>query len=209
MALTKGQKKQRDRETEEAKSVTDPARVQELLDSRFVDRFIHTLLSREETVKLVLPFWTGEKDRLKYQHGIDLVERVVKQMHIDTLTAQELTDVGVVEIMPNRLLEKEELTDDLLIVLANAWMDNTRVLRTYYEWRHKDASFKGASYKLEESANRQFRAITAPHLRRMQELADERKCAMPPVLRRPQLYYSSEMDEYRGWMKFIDYTPEE
>lgn len=209
MALTKGQKKKRDRAIEEAKMVTDPARVQELLASRFVDRFIRTLLSREETVKFALPFWIEKKDSLKYQHGIDLIEWVLKNIHIDTLSVQELIDAGVVEIMPRRLLERRELSDDTLIALANAWMGNTRALRTYYEWRKKDASFKGVSYKLEESADRQFETISASHLKRMKELADERKCAMPPVLRRPRLYYSPEMDRYRGWMEFIGCTPEE
>jgi hypothetical protein len=184
MALTQGQKKQRDREIAEA-------------------------ATREETVRFALPFWIEKKTHLKYQHGTELVERVLKQIFVDTLSIQELIDSGVIEIMPVRFLKNQELSDELLVALANGWMDNTKTLRLYYKHRNSDASFKGVSYELEKSADTQFEKISATHLKRMKELADKHICAMPPVLRRPRLFYSSEMDEYRSWMEFIGCTPEE
>lgn len=60
----------------------------------------------------------------------------------------------------------------------------------------------------EEYADRQFETISDSHLKRVKELADERTCAMPRVLRRPQCYYSSEMNKNRRWMEFIGCTPE-
>lgn len=202
MALTRGQKKQRNRETDEAETVTDSRRASELLESRYVYATIYHLLQRPEVANVVLPWWAANKKKWKIQNFYSYQGYVRKIVESHKLTDEQLAE-HVVDALPGAALQHENCGDHTLMAVANLWSDCEGTISFVIEGRAcRDAMMKGVSTKADEALVTQIRMnCTRKQLHRMWVLASEKKCAMPPPLVNPVNenggYYSGEAETYR------------
>ena len=188
MSLTKGQKKLRDREIEESKTVCDPERIAELLESRFVDRFIETLLSRTEVHEWVLPWWKENRKKLHYPGEHFSTESLYREIASDDMTDEELVDCGLVEYSPRKVLRHPNCGDECLKAILKKWSDSTSTAGFVNSWKGKDAALRGTSTKAEEEFSRDVDdTITLEQLKRMMEISD---ITPPPLVESDEGYYS-------------------
>lgn len=126
MALTKGQKKRRRAEMDEAERVTDPARIAELLESRFSNATCAILVRRHELWPHVREWWiANHRTWAQWESMFDRTMLLLEIIKNPTLTDEDLSQDVFVHYVTDKVLEHENCGDKALEAVAHAWRQDT------------------------------------------------------------------------------------
>jgi hypothetical protein len=205
MTLTKGQKRVRDMEAAEAKTVTDPNMIWELLDSRFAKANAYILLLREDVQPLLFQWWQDSFDWLKEKEP-EWLDGVCDRYPIESLSEEDLIKSRIVEINPQRILLHGKCGDTLLIEIANIWSNIESSCAFDSKWRGKDASFRDVPRPNKKIIDDISSTVNVKQLKRMYALAKQSQCRMPPPLVKPVIkdnWYAGGKQKMERWEQSV------
>jgi len=115
MALTKGQKRVRNSEGVEAKTVSDPKRIKELWTSRYNYWSLGSFLRRSDIWKQILEL-QRENPQVMEEHHLKILAE-----ENSAISDSELVELGVARRTPLYVLKNPNCGDECLAIVAELW----------------------------------------------------------------------------------------
>jgi len=187
MALTKGQKKRRDTEYAEAKTVTDPERIAELLESRFNYLSFRVLAERHDIWPYFKKWFFANHSSTQLWQDPHARAMLLREMIKNpSLTDDDLSHAAFARQVTDKVLTHENCKDVALKAIGEAWSTGD------VDYDHPDVyGIKGVSYFL-----------TQEQWLRLFDLVGKK--TLPPFQEGRGPYYSPTEYDRRDWTEKIE-----